>query len=303
MEDNRFGTHEFMELCRQLGCDPYLCGNVGSGTVQEMSEWIEYLNSDGVSPMADLRRANGREKPWNVKYFGVGNESWGGGGNMRPEYYADVYRRYQTYLASYGGRRVFKIASGPNADDYNWTEKVMAIAGRYMDGLALHYYTVPGPWENKGSATDFSTVDYYRTLEKALHMDELISRHANVMEKYDPEHRVGLVIDEWGTWYDVEPGTNPSFLFQQNTMRDALVAAVTLNIFNRHSDRVVMANLAQMVNVLQAVVLTDEGKMLLTPIYFVFELYKRHQGARLLGSFLQCCRAGDGESSVPKLRA
>jgi alpha-N-arabinofuranosidase len=301
VEDNSFGTHEFMELCRQIGCEPYVCGNVGSGTVREMSEWVEYMNFGGISPMADLRRENGREEPWGVKYFGVGNESWGGGGNMRPEYYADVYRRYQTYLYNYGANRLFKIASGPNVDDYDWTAKVMESAGRFMDGIALHYYTIPGTWKHKGSATAFNTEEYYETLKKALRMDELISRHTHVMEKYDPEHRVGLVVDEWGTWYDVEPGTNPGFLYQQNTMRDALVAAVTLNIFNAHSDRVVMANLAQMVNVLQSVLLTDGEKMLLTPTYHVFDLYKRHQSAKLVENFLQCGQACEGEWAVPKV--
>ncbi len=301
VEDNSFGTHEFLDFCGQIGCEPYICGNVGSGTVREMSEWVEYLNSGGVSPMADLRRANGREAPWNVKYFGVGNECWGGGGCMRPEYYADVYRRYQTYLHDYGDGRLFKIASGPNADDYRWTDTVMEIAGRYMDGIALHYYTVPGAWQKKGSATEFTEEEYYTTIRKALRMEELVEKHSQVMDRRDPEHRVGLVVDEWGTWYDVEPGTNPGFLYQQNTMRDAIVAAVTLNIFNRHSDRVVMANIAQMVNVLQAVILTDGEKLLLTPTYHVFDLYKRHQDAKLAESRLSTEEAGEGENRIPAL--
>ena len=301
VEDNSFGTHEFLDFCGQIGCEPYICGNVGSGTVREMSEWVEYLNSGGVSPMADLRRANGREAPWNVKYFGVGNECWGGGGCMRPEYYADVYRRYQTYLHDYGDGRLFKIASGPNADDYRWTDTVMEIAGRYMDGIALHYYTVPGAWQKKGSATEFTEEEYYTTIRKALRMEELVEKHSQVMDRRDPEHRVGLVVDEWGTWYDVEPGTNPGFLYQQNTMRDAIVAAVTLNIFNRHSDRVVMANIAQMVNVLQAVILTDGEKLLLTPTYQVFDLYKRHQDAELAESRLSTEEAGEGENRIPAL--
>ena len=300
-EDNSLGTHEFLDFRGQIGCEPYICGNVGSGTVREMSEWVEYLNSGGVSPMADLRRANGREAPWNVKYFGVGNECWGGGGCMPPEYYADVYRRYQTYLHDYGGGRLFKIASGPNADDYRWTDTVMEIAGRYMDGIALHYYTVPGAWQKKGSATEFTEEEYYTTIRKALRMEELVEKHSQVMDRRDPEHRVGLVVDEWGTWYDVEPGTNPGFLYQQNTMRDAIVAAVTLNIFNRHSDRVVMANIAQMVNVLQAVILTDGEKLLLTPTYHVFDLYKRHQDAKLAESRLSTEEAGEGENRIPAL--
>ena len=301
VEDNSFGTHEFLELCRQIGCEPYINGNVGSGTVQEMSEWVEYLNFDGVSPMAELRRKNGHDKPWNVKYFGVGNETWGGGGNMRPEYYSDVYRQYQTFLHTYGDSRLFRIACGPNGGDYRWTDKVMELAGRYMDGLSLHYYTVPGTWSHKNHATGFSAEDYYETLQKALLMDTLISNHTQIMNKYDPEHRVGLVVDEWGTWYAVEPGTNPGFLYQQNTMRDAMVAAATLNIFNQHCDRVVMANLAQMVNVLQSVILTKDEKMILTPTYHVFDLYQRHQDAMLVDSWLRTEKTGTETNSIPQI--
>lgn len=302
VEDNSFGTHEFLEFCRQVGCEPYVNGNVGSGTVQEMSEWMEYMTFDGVSPMAQLREQNGRKEPWRVKYFGVGNENWGCGGNMRPEYYADLFRRYQTYVRSYGDNKVFKIACGPNVDDYEWTDKVMEIAGKYADALTLHYYTVPtGVWEDKGPATGFGAKDYYATLKRALYMEELVTKHGQIMDRHDPAHRVGLIVDEWGTWYNVEPGTNPGFLYQQNTMRDAMVAALTLNIFNVHSDRVVMANLAQMVNVLQAVILTEGDKLVLTPTYHVFDLYKHHQDATLLGSYAQTEMAGTGENAVPNL--
>ncbi len=288
IEDNSFGTHEFMELCRQLGCKTYINGNMGSGTVQEMSEWIEYMTFEGTSPMADWRRKNGQEDIWKVDYFGVGNENWGCGGNMRAEYYADEYRRYQTYVRNYGSK-IQKIACGANADDYNWTRKVMEIAGNYMDGLSLHYYTLPNEkWEHKGSATEFEEADYYRTLKKTYYMEELIQRHGGIMDSYDPQKRVGLMIDEWGTWYDVEPGTNPGFLYQQNTMRDAMVAAINLNLFNRHCDRVKMANIAQMVNVLQAMILTEGDAMVLTPTYYVFDLYQCHQGAELLESSVNC---------------
>lgn len=301
VEDNSFGTHEFLEFCRQVGCEPYINGNLGSGTVQEMSEWMEYMTFDGVSPMAALRAENGHAEPWKVKYFGVGNENWGCGGNMRPSFYADQYRRYQTYVRNYGENKVFKIACGPNTDDYSWTDEVMKIAGAYMDGLSLHYYTVTHTWEHKGSATCFTNEEYYKTLKKAFYMDELINKHSAIMERYDPEHRVGLIVDEWGTWYDVEPGTNPGFLYQQNTMRDAMVAALTLNIFNLHSDRVVMANIAQMVNVLQAVILTEGEKLLLTPTYHVFDLYKHHHDATLLGTYVQAEEIGVGEDIVQKL--
>ncbi|MBR6382005.1 MAG: alpha-N-arabinofuranosidase [Lachnospiraceae bacterium] len=311
VEDNSFGTHEFMELCRQLGCKTYVNGNVGSGTVQEMSEWVEYMTFDGVSPMADMRAKNGHEKPWEVDYFGVGNENWGCGGNMTPEYYGNLYRRYQTYVRGYSGAHpIFKIACGANAADYNWTDVVMGTCFKgtpenfhgFMDGLSLHYYTVPGTWEHKGSATDFTEEEWYTTLKKCYFMDELVSRHAAIMDKYDKDKKIGLIVDEWGTWYDVEPGTNPGFLYQQNTVRDALVAGITLNILNKHCDRVKMANIAQLINVLQAVILTDGAKMVKTPTYHVFKMYQKHQDAELLESFVESEQIGIEEGNkVPNL--
>lgn len=298
-ENNHFGTHEFMDLCELLGADPYICGNVGSGTVQEMAQWVEYITFGGKSAMADLRRQNGREEPWRLPFFGVGNESWGCGGNMRPEYYADLYRRYQTYVRHFSGNRVYKIACGANSEDYRWTEVLMREAGRYMDGLSLHYYTVPGTWAKKGSATQFDEAEWFITLKKALRMEELIKRHSAIMDHYDPMKRVGLIVDEWGTWYDVEPGTNPGFLYQQNTVRDALVAGIHLNIFNNHAERVKMANIAQTVNVLQAMILTDGPKMLVTPTYHVFEMYKPHQGATLLPVWLDAERYSYKDDSIP----
>ena len=301
VEDNSFGTHEFMEFCRQVGCEPYINGNVGSGTVQEMSEWVEYMTFDGESPMANLRRENGQDKPWKLKYICVGNESWGCGGNMRPEYYADLYRHYQTFLRNYGDNKLYKIAVGPSGDDYAWTDTLMKMAGKYLNALTLHYYTVPGPWEHKGSATQFTQEEYYLTLKKAFYMDELVTKHSQIMDRYDPDHKVDLLVDEWGTWFDVEPGTNPGFLYQQSTMRDAMVAALTLNIFNQHSDRVAMANIAQLVNVLQAVILTEGDKMVLTPTYHVFDLYKVHQDATLLGSFTETKEVGVDDKKVANL--
>ncbi len=287
VEDNSFGTHEFFELCRQLGCDAYVTGNLGSGTVQEMSEWVEYMTFDGVSPMADLRKENGDEKPWRLKYFGVGNENWGCGGNMTADFYADQYRRYATYVRNYSFQnRVKKIACGPSGGDYNWTDVLMKKVGRAMDGLSLHYYTVPGDWGHKGKATEFTDEEYYATVEKAYVMEELIHRHDALMDRYDPDKRIALIVDEWGTWYDVEEGTNPGFLYQQSSMRDAMVAALTLNIFNKHCDRIHMANIAQLVNVLQSVILTEGPRMLLTPTYFIFKLYKDHQENDLLESVL-----------------
>jgi alpha-N-arabinofuranosidase len=302
IEDNSFGTHEFMELCRQLGCEPYINGNLGSGTVQEMQNWVEYITFEGVSPMAELRRKNGREEAWHLKYFAVGNENWGCGGNMRAEFYADQYRRYATYVRNYGSSKIYKVACGANSSDYNWTDTLMKVAGKYMDGLSLHHYTVPGDsWETKGTATQFNERDFYVTMKKSLFVDELIGKHSKIMDQYDPERRVGLVVDEWGTWYDVEPGTNPGFLYQQNTMRDALVAGIHLNIFNQHSSRMVMANLAQTVNVLQAVILTEGPRMVLTPTYHVFDLYKEHQDACLVESTIETSVVGVDEAIVPQV--
>ena len=301
-EDNSFGTHEFFELCRQIGCEAYVNGNVGSGTVQEMNEWVEYMTFDGISPMAALRKENGSEAPFPVAFFAMGNEPWGCGGNMTAEYYANEYRKYQTYVRQYGKNKIFKIAAGANANDYHWTETLMKNAGKYMDGLSLHYYTVPHTWKEKGHALGFTAKDYYETLKKTLFMEELITRHSAIMDQYDPEKKVGLMVDEWGTWYDVEEGTNPGFLYQQNSMRDAMVAALNLNIFNKHCDRVRMANIAQLVNVLQAMILTEGPRMLLTPTYFVFKLFADHQENELLDSHLLTGEIEEGDVKLPALQ-
>ena len=300
-ENNHFGTHEFFDLCEMIGAAPYVCGNVGSGSVREMREWVEYITFGGRSPMADLRRENGRDEPWTLPYFGVGNESWGCGGNMRAEYYADEYRRYATYIRKLGETRVFKIACGPNSADYHWTEVLMKEAGRHMDGLSLHYYTVPGTWQNKGSATDFDEADWFQTLKSCLKMDELIRRHGAIMERYDPDKRVALIVDEWGTWFDVEQDTNPGFLFQQNTLRDALVAGISLNVFNAYADRVRMANIAQTINVLQAMILTDGPHLVRTPTYHVFEMFQVHQDATLLPVRLQTADYEHDGQTLPAL--
>ncbi len=274
-EDNSFGTHEFMELCRQLGCEPYITGNIGSGTVQELAQWVEYVNSNNVSPMTDLRRKNGRDKSWGVKYWGMGNEAWGCGGNMRPEFYADQVRKYGTYCRDYGNNRVFKIACGSSDNDYQWTEMLMKNADGYMNGLSLHHYS----FNDRKIATDFDESGWFDVLQKTLMMDEYITKHSAIMDKYDPNKKVALIIDEWGTWYGIEPGTNPAFLYQQNTMRDAVTTACNLNIFNNHCDRVRMANLAQTINVLQAMILTKDDKIILTPTYHIFDMFKVHQNA------------------------
>ena len=278
VEDNSFGTHEFLNLCELLGCEPYISGNVGSGTVEELAKWVEYMTaSDG--PMARLRAENGRKEPWKVKYLGVGNESWGCGGQMLPEYYSHLYRRYSIYCRNFGDNVLYKVGSGATDYDYNWTEVLMKMIGNKMDGVSLHYYTVKG-WEgSKGSATEFDESEYHNTLGKAVGIEEVIIKHIAIMDKYDPKNEVDLLVDEWGTWFDVEPGTNPGHLFQQNTMRDAMVAALSLNIFHKYTERIKMTNIAQVANVLQSMVLTKGDKMVLTPTYHVFRMYNVHQNA------------------------
>lgn len=303
VENNHFGTHEFLDFCEQIGAEPVICGNVGSGTVQEMMEWVEYMTSDADSPMANLRRQNGRDKPWKVPFFAVGNENWGCGGNMRPEYYADVYRRYNTFIKNYSANRIYRIACGASDGDGNWTEVLMSNAARHMNGLSLHHYSLPtGSWSgSKGSATQFTEKEWFAVAKHAQIMEDLVNKHVAIMDKRDTQKKVDLVVDEWGAWYDVEPGTNPGFLYQQSTMRDAVLAASTLNVFNNHADRVKMANIAQIINVLQSVILTDREKMILTPTYHVFEMYTPHHDATLLPSELNCADYKFGESSIPSL--
>lgn len=302
VETNHFGTHEFMELCEQIGCEPYIALNMGSGTVQEAADWIEYMTFDGESELTLQRRKNGREKPWKLKYLGVGNESWGCGGSMRPEYYADTYRRFRTFCRDMSGNVLFPVACGPNADDYHWTDVVMPLLKDHARALSLHYYTLPtGDWEHKGSATEFDEKEYYQTIRETLKMEEIVSRHLKIMDYHDPEQQVGLIVDEWGTWYDVEPGTNPGFLYQQNTMRDAIVAAINLNLFNQHSDRIIMANIAQVVNVLQAMILTEGMQMIKTPTYEVFAMFQNHQGATLVDSVMDQKMDGVDGVKVPVL--
>lgn len=281
-ERNAFGTHEFLDFVELIGADAYVAGNVGTGSPQEMAEWVEYITADSNSELAQLRRKNGRDKPWRLPYFGVGNENWGCGGNMRPEYYADLYRRFATFIKAPHDNRPERVAGGANGDDYRWTEVLLSRAAPHMEAYSIHYYTLPGRWEDKGPSTGFEEDQWASTLSHALRMDELVTKHSAIMDEYDPEKRIGLYVDEWGTWYDPEPGHNPGFLYQQNTLRDALVAALTLDIFHRHAERVRMSNIAQMVNVLQAMILTDKEKMILTPTYHVFEMYVPFQDATAL---------------------
>ncbi len=295
-ENNSFGTHDFLNMCELLGTEPYLAGNVGSGTVQDLVDWVQYVNFPKNSPMSNLRQQNGRDKPWDVRFWGVGNEAWGCGGNMKPDYYANVYRQYATFINT---DRLFRIASGANSADYTWTETLMREIPRNMiEGVALHHYSVID-WSKKGPSTTFTEQQYFTTMQRALFMDELIQKHSAIMDKYDPEKKTALVVDEWGGWYDVEPGTNPGFLYQQNTLRDAVLAGATLNIFHKHADRVRMANLAQAINVLQSVILTEGTRMLLTPTYHVLEMYNVHQDATLLPTEVKSDDYEVGKDKLP----
>ncbi|WP_125773720.1 alpha-N-arabinofuranosidase [Antribacter gilvus] len=290
-ENNHFGTHEFMALCELLGTEPYVSSNVGSGSVREASDWVEYLTRDGDSPMARLRRENGRDEPWKVRFWGVGNEPWGCGGNLRAEQFAPLARQYATYARNHGGNELYRIAAGASDDDYQWTATLMKeVTSRLGDrdprdlfqAVSFHYYTFTGEWSDKGSATSFTRDEHWTAMSRALRVRQYIAGHAAVMDAYDPTKKIGLALDEWGTWWNVEPGTNPGFLYQQNAMRDALVAAVHFDAFHDHADRLRLANIAQTVNVLQAMVLTDEDRLVLTPTYHVFEMNRPHHDAQAL---------------------
>lgn len=284
-EDNSFGTHEFLDFCEQVGCEAYVSVNVGSGTVQEAHDWVEYMTSSNDSPMTELRKKNGREEPWKVDFIGIGNENWGCGGSMTKEYYSDLYRQFQQFIG-WGPK---KIACGPNGDNSEWTDTMMRKCHPgMMQGLSLHQYTIPtNNWQHKGSSVDFDEKEYYDTLSHTWFMKKIIDHQKGIMERYDDNKRIGLVVDEWGIWTDVMEGTNPGFLYQQNTMRDAILAAINLDLFNDNSDRIKMANIAQMINVLQAVILTEGEKMLLTPTYHVFDMYKEHMEAMLVYSNIE----------------
>ena len=301
IEDNSFGTHEFMEFCELIGAQPYINGNVGSGTVQEMSEWIEYMTLDEGTPVAEWRQKNGRQEPWKVKYLGIGNESWGCGGNMKAADYAKDFRKFTGYCKDHSGNKLYKIACGPNSADYQWMEDMMknltdGLGEWQIGGIDLHYYTMP-IWPDMDSATEFDDELYYKTVSAANFANELLIRHIGIMDRYDPENRIGLILGEWGCWHRVEEGTNPGFLYQQNCMRDAIAAAIELNIFNRHSRRLVMANLAQMVNVLQSVLLTEGDKLVKTPTYHVFDLFKEHQDGDAVYCFTENENGREGENA------
>ena len=286
-EPNTFGTDEYMDFISQVGADAYVSANVGSSNPRETAEWLEYMTSEKESSLAMARRENGHPAPYAVHFLGIGNESWGCGGNMTPEHYTDEYRQFATYAKNYnpeqvGDKRMLKIASGANVADYNWTEVFMKNKSADVDGLSLHYYSGFENWPPYQPASGFDETEYAKVIKTALRMDELVAKHAAIMDKYDPEKKVALVVDEWGAWLKNEPGTNSGFLYQQNSQRDAILAAVSINIFTRHADRVRMANIAQMINVLQAMILTDGPKMVLTPTYHVFKMYVPWQDATFI---------------------
>ncbi len=299
VEDNSFGTHEFLNFCDLLGAEPYLAVNVGSGTIQEARDWAAYVNSADDSPMANLRRQNGREKPWKVKYWGIGNESWGCGGNMTAEYYSNLFKQFSTFIPA-----DYKILSGGISDDLNWTETIMKNTRNYshlIQGYSYHYYTICHNWTVKGSATNFTADEWFNTMKNTVFVDKNLSQHSTIMDRYDPEKKIAIIADEWGNWFDAEPGLNQSLLYQQNTLRDAVTAGLYLNIFNNHADRVKMANIAQMVNVLQSVILTNDETIIKTPTFYVFKMYKVHQDATLLPIDLQCADYSNGTEKIPAL--
>lgn len=303
-ETNAFGTHEFFEFVELLGADAYVNGNLGSGSVQEMAEWMEYMTSDKNSTLANQRRENGRDEPFEIAYFGIGNEAWGCGGHMRPQYYVDLYRQYATFLKTPPGKRPKLVASGGHSEDTEWTDVLSANIERDMDGISYHFYTLPNnDWQTKGKALGFDENMWLSTMERTYRIDEYIRANVAVLDKNDPEGKLGFYVDEWGTWYDPEPGREPGFLYQQNSLRDAVVTAVNFNIFHEHAERVRMTNIAQMVNVLQAMILTDKEKMVLTPTYHVYGMYKVFQDATSIPFEIETDNYGDGEKSVPAVTA
>jgi alpha-N-arabinofuranosidase len=295
IESNHFGTHEFIQFCRAIGAQPYISGNVGSGSPRELRDWVEYCNHPSGSTLSDLRRTNGADQPFNVQFWGVGNEPWGCGGHFTPEDYATEYRRFATYLRGFGDTPLHLIAAGPDGNDLDWTRRFFEKLGgadipvrhpSTINAFAPHYYC-----GTAGTATEYTDAQWYELLDKAAKMEDLIVQQRKLMDQFDPQRRINLIIDEWGTWHPPTPPRatgglsasalrQPPLLWQQNTLRDALVAAITLNIFNRHADKIAMANIAQSLNVLQALLLTENGKLIRTPTYHIYDLYKNHQGAR-----------------------
>ena len=301
-ESNEFGTHEFLDFVDMIGADAYINGNLGTGSPQEMAEWLQYMTSDQATTLTAERARNGHPKPWKIAYFAVGNEAWGCGGNMSPDHYVDLFRQYSNFLKTPPGAHPQLIASGGHDTDTTWTETLVSKIPHGLDAISFHYYTVPGAqWQHKGSAVGFGEEEWISTLAHTLMMDDFITHNSESLKNHDPANQVAFAVDEWGTWYDTEPGREPGFLYQQNTLRDAVVAAVNLNIFHRHADRVRLAAIAQMVNVLQAMILTDGPRMVLTPTYHVFSMFRPFQDATLLPTDLKAGTYAVGGLGIPQL--
>jgi alpha-N-arabinofuranosidase len=315
LEPNTFGTHEFMDFLDQIGSEAFLSVNVGSGTPQEAAEWLEYLTAAQPTTLAKERAANGHPAPYKIAYLGIGNESWDCGGNMTADYYLSQLKIYSRFVRNFNpqqqtDQQMLKIAVGPGGGEprfTEWTETIMkAWQNRQwswdMQGLSLHSYTVIN-WDKKHASVGFGETEYAQILRKTLEMEGLVSKHSAIMDKYDPQKEIALVVDEWGAWYAPMPGSNPGFLFQQNSQRDAILAALNLNIFARHADRVRMTNIAQMINVLQAMILTDKEKMVLTPTYYVYKMYVPFQDAIFVPVAFDAGAYTRGDISLPRVDA
>jgi alpha-N-arabinofuranosidase len=287
IESNAFGTDEFMDFAQQIGADPYLSINLGSGTPEEASEWLEYMTAPKETTLSKERVRNGHAAPYSIPYLGVGNESWGCGGSMSADHYVEELKRYSRYARNFNtAHPMQRIAVGSDGMDASYTEAVMKawqhkVWSWDIEGISLHAYTV-GKWPPSYRATSFNENEYASFLKETLRMEDQIRISSAIMDKYDPAKKISLVIDEWGSWLLPTPGSTPEFLEQQNSQRDALIAALNFNMFARHAERVRMANIAQMINVLQAMILTDRDRILLTPTYHVFRMYVPFQDAILL---------------------
>ena len=315
IEPNTLGTHEFMDFLDQIGSEAYLSVNVGSGTPQEAAEWLEYLTTAQPTALAKERAANGHPAPYKIAFLGIGNESWDCGGNMTPDYYLSQFKSYSRFVRNFnpaqqGKQQMLKIAVGPGGDGPRWTEWTEVIMKTWqnhqwswdMQGLSLHNYTVVN-WDKKFASVGFGETEYSQILKSTLEMEGLISKHSAIMDKYDPQKKVALVVDEWGAWYAPLPGSNPGFLVQQNIQRDAILAAMNLNLFARHGDRVRLANIAQMINVLQAMILTDKGKIVLTPTYYVYKMYVPFQDATFVPVTFNAGTYTHGDITLPRVDA
>ena len=314
VEPNTFGTHEFMDFIDQIGSEAYLSINLGSGTPQEAAEWLEYLTAGQPTTLAQERAANGHPAPYRIPFLGIGNESWDCGGNMSPSAYLTQLRIYSRFVRNFHpdtAARMLKIAVGPGGgSEARWTEWTDTIMRAWrdrqwswdLDGLSLHNYTVIA-WPPAYTSVGFGEAEYAQILKKTLEMDDIIKTHSAIMDRYDPQKRIALVVDEWGGWYAPLPGSNPAFLVQQNSLRDAVLAALNLNIFARHADRVRMANIAQMVNVLQAMIITDKEKLVLTPTYHVFRMYIPFQEATFVPVTFDAGSFTAGGVTLPRVDA